>query len=992
MDRILFTSLALIFLFTTGILADSGIIKGRIVDSETKDALPGANVAIIGTNMGAATDLRGNYIIGNIPPGEYTLKVTYIGYKSHEITVQVVSGSTIVQDIDLIYGQVVEGKLVVVTAQASGQYEAINQQLRSNTIANVVSEARIQELPDVNAAESIGRLPGVAIDRSGGEATRVSIRGLSPKYNTVTVNGVRLPGTGGDDRGVSLSDASDLRTGGNDRSVDLSLISSNMLDGIEVKKAITPDMDADAIGGTVDLKLREAPENLIFNVTAQGGYNQLQDYYGNYNFTGNVSNRFYNNRFGVMASFNADKYDRSADKFYGDYRQQTIVGSDETEIVARSISVREENVTRGRIGASLLLDYRIPLGKVTANSFYNRVHWDGLYRINRMNVNDNRHYYDLEDRGGTTSVFTGALGVEQDFGWIRYDASVSGTASRTETPEERTWTFVQEANAFEGQVTADTHPNEIPALATNDSNKTALQSAYIWDANREENQAAVQFNVEMPFRLSRQINAYIKVGGKFRWLDRMNDEEQRGRDAMQYGNNNGPNATLRAIDERIPEWGIEEYVNEYGLLPIWIFTSDYNRPDFLSGEYPLGYTVDKGMMDRLTDALFDSPEALTYAIGSRGRDYDGIERYQAGYIMAGFNFGKYVTLLPGIRWEKDYSKYHGQRYREVTRNNIQQEPTDLDSLTVEREHDFWLPMVHLIVNPVHWLKVRLARTETLTRPDFIQYAPITRINSYQTYVRAANSLLKPAHSTNWDASISVYQNHLGLFTVSGFYKSIKDLIFQTNYYLRTGLPVLEGLNIPESWIEASPDCDTYINNPFEATYKGFEIDWQTHFWYLPSIFRGLVLNVNYTRIFSETQKQLFYLGQGELIWERPPVYETIIIDSSRTARMPDQPAHILNVTLGYDYKGFSARLSYLYQTDKLTYLDRKPVLDNFSGAYARWDLTLQQNIGWGLQCFANFTNLNKRSDQNYRGDALEDPSYIEYYGFTMDAGIRYRFY
>ncbi|NIA30083.1 MAG: TonB-dependent receptor [Actinobacteria bacterium] len=177
-----------------------------------------------------------------------------------------------------------------------------------------------------------------------------------------------------------------------------------------------------------------------------------------------------------------------------------------------------------------------------------------------------------------------------------------------------------------------------------------------------------------------------------------------------------------------------------------------------------------------------------------------------------------------------------------------------------------------------------------------------------------------------------------------------------------------------------------------ATYKGFELEWQTHFWYLPSIFRGLVLNVNYTRIFSEVEKQLYFNKKGDILpgsW--PPRRENILVDSSRTARMPDQPAHIANVTLGYDYKNFSARLSYLYQADKVTFISTEPTLDNFSGSYSRWDFTLRQKLDWGVEVFANFNNLNGTPDRSFRGDALVNPTYIEYYGFTMDAGVRYRF-
>ncbi|MDZ7288797.1 MAG: TonB-dependent receptor [candidate division KSB1 bacterium] len=962
--------------------APGGKIEGYVLDSKNNDPLPGANVLVRGTTYGAATDLKGKFVILQIPAGDYKLVVRYMGYRDKTIDVSVKEGQTVRLEAIKLDFQIIEGEVVTVTAQAEGQMAAINQQLTSNTISNVVSQARIRELPDVNAAESVGRLPGVSIQRSGGEATKIEIRGLSPKYNTVTVNGVRVPATGGDDR-----------------SVDLSLISSTMLDGIEVKKANTPDMDADVIGGTVDLRLKEAPEQTQFNVTAQSGYNRLQDYYGNYNFTGNLSKRFFDSRLGIIASFNADDYDRSADKFQGNYREIQVGGV--TGIAVHSILLREETVKRGRTGTSLLLDYHVPYGKVTANSFYNRLHWDGLYRINRMNVNDNRHYYDLEDRRGTTSIFTGALGIKQDFDWIRYDLSAARTASRADNPEDRTWSFVQENAAFSG-VTNETRANEVPSHATVDSNMTGLQSMYIYDTKRNENETSFQLNLELPFRLLGFISGHLKTGGKFRWLNRSNDENQYGRDGLQYGSSASLSPPLRAVlqglSQQYPdEWSFASdsaLVRKYGVLPIRRVLSNYARSDFLDGDYPLGFVLDASLMNKMTDVLRPTSEWLRYAIGSRGRDYYGIERYQAAYIMGEFNFGRHITFLPGVRWEKDYSKYRGQSYREVVVNNIQRDPTDLRELENERRNEFWLPMVHLRVQPASWLRVRLARTETLTRPDYIMYAPITSINSYQSYGRAANANLKPALSKNYDAAVSVYENKVGLFTVSGFYKTIHDLIFQTRLKLTSGVTPPSGLNIPATWLQnASPDFDTYLNNPFKTTYKGFELDWQTHFWYLPSVLKGVILNVNYTRIFSEMRKQLFFLRRGPVIpGTRPPRYSSVLVDSSRTARMPDQPAHILNATLGYDYKGFSARLSYLYQTDKTTWIDTEPILDNFSGAYARWDLTFQQRLGrTGLQLFANLTNLNNRHDQNFRGYTLTDPTYLEYYGFTMDLGARYRF-
>ena len=954
--------------------APQGKIEGTVFDKQHNEPLPGANVFLKGTAYGAVTDLKGKFTIPGIPVGEYTLLVKYIGYQDKEIPVTVEADQTVTQTVKLEF-QAVKGEEIVVTGQAGGQMRAISEQLASNTIANVVSQSRIRELPDVNAAESIGRLPGVSISRTGGEATKVEIRGLSAKYNTVTINGVAVPATGGDDR-----------------SVDLSGIPSIILDGIEVKKAVTADMDADALGGTVDLRLREAPDNFQLSFTGQGGYNRLQDYYGNYNFGANMSNRFWNSRLGVIVGLNADNYNRSADKFQGGYRQAQQAGTAITQIICNSLQLREEQVTRKRAGASVLIDYRIPYGKVMVNSFYNRLKSDQVYRINRMDLDHNTHYYDVEDRGGTTSIFTADLGFRQDFDWIRYDFDVARTGTRTKNPEDRTWNFAQENNGFLGTVTADMPPNLIPPMATNDTLHSGIANLYNYETIRDENQTSVQLNVQMPFRFGDFTKGYIKIGGKMRWLDRTNEENQWGRNGLQYGNNNGPNSILKTIGDHFTTWNVDSIVRKYGVLPITTFRSDYSRSDFLDGEYPLGYVTDVGMLNQMTDYLKTTSEWLPYAIGSRGRDYDGKERYQAAYIMTQLNFGKRITFIPGVRFEKDWSLYHGQRYKELTVNNIQAAPVDIADLENERNNEFWLPQMHLRVEPYDWMKIRLAFTNTLTRPDYIQYAPITSINSYSNYVRAANALLTPALSENYDASVSVYGTRLGLLTGSWFYKTIYDLILQSTINYQPGIFLPEGLNLPAHWlVNASPQIDTYTNNPAKARYKGFELDWQTNFWYLPSIFHGIVLNVNYTRIFSGTEKELFFVVKGAQIpGTRPPRYTKILVDSSRSARMPDQPAHIANVTVGYDYKGFSARLSYLYQTDKVTFISLEPILDNFSGAYKRWDLTLQQKVNERFQVFMNFNNLNNRRDENFRGYTLINPAYMEYYGFTMDMGLRYK--
>ena len=234
----------------------------------------------------------------------------------------------------------------------------------------------------------------------------------------------------------------------------------------------------------------------------------------------------------------------------------------------------------------------------------------------------------------------------------------------------------------------------------------------------------------------------------------------------------------------------------------------------------------------------------------------------------------------------------------------------------------------------------------------------------------------------------------GLFTVSPFYKRMDDLILWVDYNLHPDVGTLPGMNVPDDWIDSRPRANTYINNPFEATYTGLELDWQTNFWYLPSFFKGLVMNVNYTYLKSETEYQGYFIVDSDsLVRFRPPVYfKELRTDSTRTGRMPDQPNHIANLTLGYDFKGFSARMSVRFQTNTSTFVNStNPLLDTFSGDYTRWDLAIKQRLFTGFELFANMSNLTSRPDENFRGVVGEIPSYTEYYGMTTDIGLRYRF-
>jgi len=954
---ILFYSLTTISAFANGRM--SGVVK----EKGSGELLAGANVYLVGTSYGAAADVNGFYLIRAIKPGNYTVRITYLGFQDLEQEIVIKENEDLKLNFELEFAGI-EGEEVLVTAQARGQIDAINQQRMSNTISNVVAKDRIQELPDVNAAESIGRLPGVSIQRSGGEANKVAIRGLSPRYNTVTVNGVRVPSTDTDDR-----------------SVDLSLISSNMLDGIEVSKALTPDKDADAIGGSIDLKLREADAGWKADFQAQGAYTALQDYYGNYKAVGSISNRFLNNKLGIIVGFNTDRYDRSADKMSVGYnvRANPEAGND-TMPGVWTMNMIEDNVIRGRLGGSTVIDYKIPFGQIMINGFYNKLINETLNRSNYLQVNPARHSYSMGISESDASISTLTFGVNKDFNWINYDIGFAMTKAENNNPRNLNWNF-QEESAFAAQ-TFDFFalPENIPGQYRDSLDNTFFESLGVTSIKSSETEKTYQANITIPYQFGSWLKGSLKFGGKIREKDRFLDQEGTGR-GLFYG---GDAAARDLIANSFPDLGLTVNMNR---LPLTAFQDTYSRSNFLNSNYPLGYTLRLNDLRAVTKLLEENELMFLTGQQSLIRDYEGFERISAAYAMVDIKIGKYITVLPGFRYEKEHTDYSAN-YTLGAENRINEYPAFIDTNSV-RNNSFILPMVHVRVKPAEWFDIRLAYTESLTRPNYSQFAPITYVSQFKDWINAGNPNLTSAHAYNYDASISVYQNYVGFLTVSAFYKEIDDLIWNTDFFLVEGQNILPDFVRPEG-VRGVPRVNTPINNPYRAYFKGLEFDWQTNFWYLPSLLKGLVFNANVTVIDSKTKFPVF-TTEKILIRIRPPLFKDTLIAGVREGKMPDQPELITNLTLGYDYKGFSSRLSFIYQKrSSQGGLSGNPLNDRFTSDYYRYDLSVKQKVNASLQVYLNISNLNNRADRSYQYQS-QYPTFVEYYGTVFDLGLRYTF-
>src|SRR6056297_461643 len=962
----------------------TGSIAGEIIEAGSEDPLYGVNVFLVGTNKGAATDADGTFIIRNVPEGTHTVRVSYLGFQTIEEVVDVVAGEVATVELKMEWAGV-EGEGIMGAAQAQGQVGAINEQRKANTITNIVSAARIKELPDVNAAESVGRLPGVSIQRDGGEASKIAIRGLSPKYNNISINGVKLPSTGS-----------------GDRSVDLSLISSSMLDGIEVSKAVTPDMDADALGGTVNLRMRTAPDESFTDFRWQGGYNALQEDLANYKIVYSVGDRFLRNKLGAIANINLDSYNRSADTFSGGY-QILADNSGVNRQVLNNLNLNERALRRSRIGGSLIFDYKIPLGEVVVNGIYNRINNDGLQRTNQFDTNREYHDYSASQFDRTTSIYQFSSNIEQQFKYFEYNAGLAYTTSENNAPENYYWSFQQQTalhpDSTLGVDERAGSPERIPGYYENDPSQTFFQTLNTSSDLTEEDEITTQANIKIPFNLSKNINGYLKFGGKLRYKDRFYNRTELNGPGLYYG---GGREARSVIAAEFPEFGLTEDGSDQ--IPIDNFIlSDYERSNFVGGDYPLGYALDQNTLRRATGAI-ERAGMMYHGGGSVQDDYEGDESYKAYYAMSEIELSDYLTVIPGFRVEMDETNYDAK----FVSFNSPTAPGELPAFSdtsASRSYEHFLPMVHVKAEPFDWLDIRFAYTETISRPDFSQFAPNTYIGQFRDWVNAPNTNLGNSESKNLDLSVSVYENKLGYFGVSAFRKEIDGLIRFVQFPLIEGQDILPELNLPN--IAGQPQINTYINSENTAHVRGIEFDWQTYLWYLPSFLQGITLNVNYTIIASETDYPYTYT-ENLPITPRPvfpPFFEKVLRDTVGTQRIPDQPSNIANLTLGYGYKGFSGRFSIYYQGDVFTgnfgsrnferneqdELKFVTSDDVFTGDIFRMDVMLRQQINEYLQVYTNINNLNGEYDRNYMSQFGKYPTYEQYYGITFDIGLRAEF-
>jgi outer membrane receptor for ferrienterochelin and colicin len=295
------------------------------------------------------------------------------------------------------------------------------------------------------------------------------------------------------------------------------------------------------------------------------------------------------------------------------------------------------------------------------------------------------------------------------------------------------------------------------------------------------------------------------------------------------------------------------------------------------------------------------------------------------------------------------------------------------------------------IKPLNWFDLRLSAVKTLSRPDYDMITPRARIDLTNGRLFRGNPDLKHAEAWNYDAMLSFFSNKLGLFTVGGFYKHFNDYFNETDRVMSEEEARANGY--PVAVYDVDED---YINFDDSEVY-GFEIDLQTNFSYLPSPFNGIVLNANVSRLWSQTFVPLYFKVTK---WDPDLRRNVVDVENSyyeyKETTLPDQTEWISNLTIGYDFKGFSARISLIYQSAYLRGLSSageasgSELSNRYTDDYLRFDASISQRIGKHIRLLANFANISGESERSYQyiSDYLRSENR---YGATFDLGFQYRF-
>jgi TonB-dependent receptor len=966
-----------------------GTIAGTARDAASS-ALASALVEVQPLGRKVASDDQGQFRITDVPAGEYTVTVSYVGFAPFNATVEVQAGQTANVDA-LLNVASVSDQVIVTTERLQGEAEAINIERMSDEIVQVLPSRVITSLPNTNIADAVGRLPSVSLERDEGEGKYVQIRGTEPRLSNVTINGVNVPSP---------------ET--NVRNIKLDVVPSDLVERIEVFKTLAANQDADGIGGTVNLVTRTAGERPFYSLAGQGGYNPIQNGYGRGGVNGTIGRRFgTSKKLGALLSGTFDKTNRGIDDLEP---SQTVMQDPQGRnvAVANSEDERSYNYYRTRYGFASGIDYNIKPGtNVYIKGLYSDFHDYGetwVYTPNSGNF--------IKSVNGPVITFDNELDCQT----VNKAADVTNPGSNpcspgsyqyrhyVRRPDQQIYSFLTGARhdlsstliAYEfagsrshnigGQDFATTNFNGAAAnydnfgnlqpgssgadLAVNQSDPhrpkfVAQDGSNLYDPNQYQisntsitHYIAQQLNFQGAASAARRYSAHSHLGTFEIGLKIRNSHStQNENDQIFNADNNA--FTLSSV---LGNYTNPSYYDNFFKIGSAAYgpASDYNKivQSFLANQS--NFSLNQSSSFRRTQRAF----------------FDANERVYAGYAQNVISLGKF-RVQTGVRFEGTNTDFltHQLDFTVLDANG---NPT-IRPVTQNTGYVNVLPSVQVQYQLQNNTNLRGNFSQGISRPNIGDLVPTSLVDpnaSGGPSVTIGNADLKPTKSNNYDILIEHFFQPLGILQAGYFYKQLSDPIYPTRSVIPAGQPNA-GFFLFEP-----------INGP-SAHIQGFEAAWEQRFSFLPGLLNGFGIAANY----SYTQSRVVF----------PTTF-----DGGRTDNAPlqRQAPNTWNFNLTYDKSRLSVRFAishndaniaaYQYVHDPANpQNDRDPIVglkgptgDQYFYAHTQYDIQGSYRIRKGLQFVASGLNLSNEVFGFYNGSGIY-PVQREFYKPTVSFGFRW---
>lgn len=924
---------------------------------------------------------------------------------------------------------------IVVTGFRSSLSRALDEKRRQVGVVDTILAEDVGKFPDSNLAESMQRVPGVALQRGdGGEGRTITVRGLGPLFTRTRVNGMEAnSGTAGTD--VQGSN-------GRSRGFDFNVFASENFQNLTVRKTYSPDTSEGSLGATIDLappRPLDYKQDFVLTASAKGVYNDLNEKLGP-RLTGLVSKTFADGTFGVLLS---GAYAQRKTREEG-YSPANVLPANVDGGFCSPLGAVPQNPSNDAVKGTDALNCATGVPRTSDPSAYNAIVGTNAFspRLPR---------YFRSDQDYTRLGLTGSVQWKPD---DRTMIALDGLFSRYEVDR---FDYFMGGLSFGRGVGNNGKPHTSILEAVVSPDRTVQYGRF---NGVDAASTVTKDNYTSTFRqvtltAEHEFNDWFKVDGQVGYGKTSLDQPLRNDLRIDALNVNGFSFDFRD-GNTIPVIGFGFDINDptrYSFGPPLadgtvrgtfsgrkVFTDFDNRqyalnalfkvtPDFrlkIGGEYrsnkfdsielgraaaisafvpslPSGTTLGsltksvsgfgKGLRDGLPgswitpdfgkfESLFDlNSNTGNFAFSgaetgtSLGGNFSINEKVTGAYFQTEFEsqaLGLPLRGNAGVRYVHTDQSSFGYVTLPVAVNGRNFAP-----VSVDRSYDDWLPAVNLTLEATPNLLFRFSAAEVMARPDLGALSPSGGFNPTIRTVQVGNALLDPIRASTIDLTAEWYFAPGSVLSVGYFYKNIRSYIQTIQRvipFTETGLPA--ELLVGSQATSADLFTVTNLANTPGGPLRGVEVNYQHQLRFLPGFLSNTGVLINYTRVDADIDYIL-----------------NATTGATTTQPLVGMSKNQVNATLYYEDKRFSIRGSANYRSDFVRAVPSIVTLSDIDlgGATTYVDFSASYALTDRFKISLEGTNLTDEHQQLFVDSVRRDTLYDSHFGRTFTFGVSYRY-